>query len=192
MRALLTEARSPHVVLSLSFSYSGWFHWAQGLSAFTFLPGLLRPTREGAQGGAPSAIREGACSLREQSKSHAGALLAFWINQGILASFLSSIFLTVKFFPYHFLLLSILLPTLSSRGNPWILPGLDPGRLERPLGKELDTNRTELRTKNSPRILGNGQKDSEPKGFTGHHTSVSCCLQSHQKSSLSCSCHQIC
>ena len=44
---------------------------------FTFLPGLLRPTREGAQGGASSVIREGACGLHEQSKSRAGALLAF-------------------------------------------------------------------------------------------------------------------
>ena len=105
MRALLTEARSPHVVLSLSFSYSGWFHGAQGLCAFTFLPGLLRPTREGAQGGAPSSIREGACGLREQSKS---CLLAFCVNQGILASFLSSISLTAKFFPCLFLLLSII------------------------------------------------------------------------------------
>ena len=100
MRALLTEAWSPHVVLSLSFSYSGWFYGAQGLSVFTFLPGLLRPTWEG---GAPFAIREGACGLREQSKSRAGALLAFCINQGISASFLSSIFLTAKFFPRLFI-----------------------------------------------------------------------------------------
>ena len=33
-----------------------------------YLLGLLRPTGEGAQGGAPSAIREGACGLRSQSK----------------------------------------------------------------------------------------------------------------------------
>ena len=103
MRALLTKAWSPHVILSLSFSYSGWFHGAQGPSAFTFLPGLLRPTWEGAQGGAPSAIREGICGLCEQSKSHAGALLAFCVNQGISASFLSSIFSTAKFFPYLFI-----------------------------------------------------------------------------------------
>ena len=45
----------------------------------------------------------GACGLCEQSKSHAGALLAFCINQGISASFLSSVFLTAKFFPYLFL-----------------------------------------------------------------------------------------
>ena len=41
---------------------------AWGLSETTYLPGLLRPTLEGAQGGAPSAIRESACGLRGQSK----------------------------------------------------------------------------------------------------------------------------
>ena len=34
----------------------------------TYLPGFLRPTREGTQGGAPSAIWEGACGLRSQNK----------------------------------------------------------------------------------------------------------------------------
>ena len=56
---------------------------------------------------------KGACGLREQSKSRAGALLAFCVNQGISASFLSSIFLTAKFFPYLFLYFSQP-PTLSS------------------------------------------------------------------------------
>ena len=73
-------------------------------------------------------IREGACGLHEQSKSHAGALLAFCINQGISASFLSSVFLTAKFFPYLFLYFSQS-PTPSSRGNPWIQLGLDLGRV---------------------------------------------------------------
>ena len=36
-------------------------------SETTYLPGLLRPTREGAQGGAPSVIRESACGLLGQS-----------------------------------------------------------------------------------------------------------------------------
>ena len=36
---------------------------------------------------APSAHRDGTWGLREQSKPHAGALLAFCINQGISASF---------------------------------------------------------------------------------------------------------
>ena len=52
---------------SLFFLQDDWFGvW--GLSETTYLPGLLRPTREGAQGGAPSAIRESACGLRGQSK----------------------------------------------------------------------------------------------------------------------------
>ena len=33
------------------------------LAMSTYLPGLLRPTREGAQGGAPSAIQVGASGL---------------------------------------------------------------------------------------------------------------------------------
>ena len=85
------------------FPFQADFPGAQGPSVFTFLPGLLRPTREGAQGGATSAIQEGACGLREQSKSCAGALLAFCINQGISASFLFFIFLIEKFFPYLFI-----------------------------------------------------------------------------------------
>ena len=36
---------------------------------------------------APSHHREGAWGLHEQSKPRAGALLAFWVNQGISASF---------------------------------------------------------------------------------------------------------
>ena len=73
-------------------------------------------------------IQEGTCGLREQSKSRAGALLAFCVNQGLSASFLSSIFLTAKFFPYLFLYFSRS-PTPSSRGNPWIQLGLDPSSI---------------------------------------------------------------
>ena len=73
-------------------------------------------------------IQEGTCGLREQSKSRAGALLAFCVNQGISASFLSSIFLTAKFFPYLFLYFSQS-PTPSSQGNPWIQLGLDPSSI---------------------------------------------------------------
>ena len=51
-----------------SLSFQAKIIGAQGSSGTTYLPGLLRPTREGAQGGAPSAIREGACGLRSQSK----------------------------------------------------------------------------------------------------------------------------
>ena len=80
--ALLTEAWSPHVILPSSF-FSAWLPGAQGPSEFSFLPGLLRLTREGAQCGSPSAVREGACGLHEQCKSLAVALLAFSVNQGI-------------------------------------------------------------------------------------------------------------
>ena len=38
------------------------------LAMSTYLPGLLRPTREGAQGGAPSAIQAGAGGLRKRCK----------------------------------------------------------------------------------------------------------------------------
>ena len=42
------QSFGPHVLLSLSLSLSGYFFGAQRLSEFTFLPGLLRPSREGA------------------------------------------------------------------------------------------------------------------------------------------------
>ena len=53
---------------------------------------------------APSPHREGAWGLHEQSKPHAGALLAFCVNQGISASFSLLYFLigwlrTTKFSP---------------------------------------------------------------------------------------------
>ena len=43
---LLHQSFGPHVLLS--FSLSGYFLGAQRPSEFTFLPGLLRPSREGA------------------------------------------------------------------------------------------------------------------------------------------------
>ena len=68
-------------------------------------------------------IREGACGLHEQSKSRAGALLAFCVNQGISASFLSSIFLTAKFFPYLFLYFY----PFRQRRHPEGIPGSNRG-----------------------------------------------------------------
>ena len=65
LMSILSLSLSP----SPSLSFSGWSLGTQRLSAFNFLPGLLRPTREGAQGGAPSTIQAGTCGLREQSKS---------------------------------------------------------------------------------------------------------------------------
>ena len=72
---LAQQAWSPRFVLScflfLLFSSdlpSGHLIGAWGSSGTTYLPGLLRPTREGTQGGAPSTIREGAWGLPSQSK----------------------------------------------------------------------------------------------------------------------------
>ena len=66
-----TSLISCQFVLSFSLSLPLIFRLIFGQQrfyAFTFLPGLLRPTREGGQGGATSAIQASACGLREQSK----------------------------------------------------------------------------------------------------------------------------
>ena len=75
-----SELWFPCLSFSTSLSFSGWSPGAQRLSEFIFLPGLLRPSL-------PSPHREGAWGLLEQSKPHAGALLASCVNQGISASF---------------------------------------------------------------------------------------------------------
>ena len=76
--------------ISLFTSFSGWSLGVQRSSVFTSLPGLLKPTWEGAQGGTSSAIQADSCGL--------GTLLAFCVKQGISASFLSSILLTANSF----------------------------------------------------------------------------------------------
>ena len=74
LRALLNRLGLPVLFFLASFShlffsiFSGQIIGAWGSSGTTYLPGLLRPTWEGAQGGTPSAIREGACGLCIQSK----------------------------------------------------------------------------------------------------------------------------
>ena len=65
-------------LFSLLLSFLGWSLGVQGSSMFTSLPGLLRPTQEGAQGGAPSAIHAGACGLREWRKSLVLGL--YWLS----------------------------------------------------------------------------------------------------------------
>ena len=65
---VFAQAWPPPCRLSLSFSLSlplffRLIPWNRRLSVSTYLPGLLRPTREGAQGGEPSAIQAGACGL---------------------------------------------------------------------------------------------------------------------------------
>ena len=114
-------------LLFFSVLPSGWLIWSVGAlwdhlpsraskthsrrclrwGTFSYSRGRLRPT------------------WTEQVPCCAGALLAFCVNQGISASFLSSIFLTAKFFPYLFLYFSQS-PTPSSQGNPWIQTGWTP------------------------------------------------------------------
>ena len=78
--------------LSLLLSFSGWSLGAQRCSAFTYLPGLLRPEQEGALR-LHSLGRSGGCLWPTWTKHVPclGALLAFCVNQGISASILSSI-----------------------------------------------------------------------------------------------------
>ena len=80
---------------SPSLSFSGWSLGTQRLFSFTFLPGLLRPMWEGAQGGAHSAIQAGACGLRECSKFLSWDFISFLCKPRNISLFLSSIFLTV-------------------------------------------------------------------------------------------------
>ena len=76
----LLKAWSPRVVLasfsSLFFLQGDWLG-AWGLSETTYLPRLLRPTWEGAQGEAPSAIWEGACGLHGLSKFSVTNFISF-------------------------------------------------------------------------------------------------------------------
>ena len=78
--------------LSLSLSFSGWSPGAQRLSEFTFLPGLLRPSREGTLHLHPIERLPEAAVNRASLVS--GAFLAFCVNQGISASFSLLYFLT--------------------------------------------------------------------------------------------------
>ena len=71
--------------LSCSLSLLGYFFGAQRSSVFTFLPGLLRPTRKGALRLHPIE-RVPEASVNRPSPVP-GALLAFCVNQGISASF---------------------------------------------------------------------------------------------------------
>ena len=88
---LLHQSSGPRVCLSLSLSLSlplslsGYFFGAQRFSEFTFLPGLLRPTREGALCLHP--IKRMPEASMNRARPVPGALLAFCVNQGISASF---------------------------------------------------------------------------------------------------------
>ena len=82
---LLHQSFGPCALLSLSLSLSGWSPGTQRLSEFTFLPGLLRPSREGTLR-LHRIKREPEASINRASPV-SGTLLAFFINQGISASF---------------------------------------------------------------------------------------------------------
>ena len=79
----------PFPSFSLSVLLSGWLLGAQGLSEFTFLPGLLRPYREGALrlhlGGDvlhPHPTERAPAASMNRASSVPRALLAFCVNQG--------------------------------------------------------------------------------------------------------------
>ena len=128
--ASLTEAWSPRAIFfffpfpsySLPVLLSGLLSWllgAQGLSEFTFLPGILRPDREGSlrlhQGGGilcPHPTERAPAASVSRASSMPGALLAFCVYQGRSSPALC---------------FAILPPRSSSWGYPWILLGLDPG-----------------------------------------------------------------
>ena len=80
---LLHQSFGPHVLLSLSLS--GYFFGAQRSSEFTFLTGLLRPSREGALCLHP--IERAPEASMNKASPMPGALLAVCINQGISACF---------------------------------------------------------------------------------------------------------
>ena len=86
---LLHQSFGPRVLLSLSLSpllsLSGYFFGAQRLSQFSFLPGLLRPSREGTLCLHP--IERAPEASVNKASPVPGTLLAFCTNQGISASF---------------------------------------------------------------------------------------------------------
>ena len=74
-KPLLHQSSGPRVFLSLSFSLSGYFFGAQRPSEFTFLPGLLRPSQEGALRLHP--IEKAPEASVNRASPVPGALLAF-------------------------------------------------------------------------------------------------------------------
>ena len=85
IRALVPVSFFLSLSLSLSLSFSGWSPGAQRLSEFTFLPGVLRPSWEGALHLHP--IERAPEASVNRASPMLGALLAFCINQGISAFF---------------------------------------------------------------------------------------------------------
>ena len=90
---LLHQSSGPCVLLSLSLflslspflSLSGYFFGVQRTSGFTFLPGLLRPSREGTLHLHP--IERAPEAFVNRASPLSGTLLVFCVNQGISGSF---------------------------------------------------------------------------------------------------------
>ena len=87
---LLHQSFGSHVLLSFSFSLSlslslRLFLWSTEVLCVYF-PAWASKTLS-RRHSVPSPHQEGTWGLCEQSKPCAGALLAFWVNQGISASF---------------------------------------------------------------------------------------------------------
>ena len=86
----------PFLSFSLFVLFSWWILRAQGLSEFTFLPGLLRPEQEGAphlhRGDGvlhPHPTKRGPAASMNRESSVSGTLLAFCVNQGRSSLFIS-------------------------------------------------------------------------------------------------------
>ena len=81
---LFHQSFGPHVLLSFSLSLK-LFPWSAEV-LWVHFPARASKTLSRRRS-APLSHREGTWGLRQQSKPHAGALLAFCVNQGISASF---------------------------------------------------------------------------------------------------------
>ena len=93
---LLHQSFGPRVFLSLSLSHSLFFRLISGvqkLSGFTFLPGLLRPSREGTLH--PHPLERAPEAFVNRASPMSGTLLAVCVNQGIPTSFSLLYFLIV-------------------------------------------------------------------------------------------------
>jgi len=118
-----------HLLVSSHFTLLRARRKIRWLDGFTFLPRASKTLSRRCS--APSPHRKGAWGLREQSKPSAGALLAFCVNQGILAS-LSLLYLligrlrTTRFRsikgPQH-------LSSLQPQSSHWLLLPLFPASL---------------------------------------------------------------
>ena len=81
---LLHQSSGPRVFLFLSLSLSGYFSGAQKPAVFTFLPGLLRPSWEGAL--CLHLIERAPGAFVRDASPVSRTLLVLCVNQGVSAS----------------------------------------------------------------------------------------------------------